>query len=321
MVMVICMDAPGGVDQLSVRDMDPGRPGPGALLVEQTAIGVNFVDIYHRKGLHKPPTFPAALGVEAVGIVAQVGPGVTELAPGDRVAMAGAPVGSYAEARVVPASAAVRLPDDLPDARVAGSFLRGLTAHLLLHTVGKVRPGQRLLIHGAAGGLGLILVQWAKRLGAETFGVVGSEEKACLAQAHGLDHAIRRDREDFAETLLAQTNGRGVDFIVDGIGGETFTRSLGCLAPFGLLANVGMVGGPLPVLDPACLINRFLSRPSILAHLGDRAGYERAAEAWFDVLGEGLSVAEGRSYPLAEAARAQMDLETGATTGALRLLP
>jgi NADPH2:quinone reductase len=321
MVMMICMDAPGGVDQLSVRDINPGHPGPGAILVEQTAIGVNFVDIYHRKGLHKPPAFPAPLGVEAVGVVAEVGAGVTHLAPGDRVAMAGAPVGSYAQARVIPSSAAVRLPSDLPDQRIAGSFLRGLTAHLLLHTIRQVRPGQRLLIHGAAGGLGLILVQWAKRLGAETFGVVGSEDKARLALAHGLDHAIRRDQKDFADSLRAQTDGTGVDFIIDGIGGETFTRSLGCLAPFGLLANVGMVGGPLPPIDPATLTNRFLSRPSILAHLGNRAGYEHAAEAWFDVLRKGLSVAEGRSYPLAEAAQAQADLESGVTTGALRLTP
>jgi NADPH2:quinone reductase len=316
-----CMTGPGGPDRLEIMDIPLPEPGPGEALVRQTAIGVNYVDIYHRRGLHQPPAFPAPLGVEAVGVVEALGPGVIGLAPGDRVAMAGAPIGSYAAARVVAADALIPLPADLPDRLVAGSFLRGLTAHLLLVTLGRIGAGQTLLIHGAAGGLGLALVQWAKRLGAVTLGVVGSPEKAAVALAHGLDHAIDRRREDFVEVTRALTGGRGVDLVVDGIGGDTFTRSLEVLAPFGTLANVGMVGGPAGPVDLAKLVNRRASRPSVLAHVHDRPAYRSAAEAWFAVLRDGLLVSEGRDYALVDAAQAQADLEAGVTTGAIRLIP
>ena len=317
---VIEISGPGGADQLQLREVTASEPGPGEVRVRQSLIGVNFVDIYYRNGLYPLPAYPGVLGVEAEGVIDALGTESTGFALGDRVAYAGLPAGSYAEAVTLPAARLIKVPSALQGCPVAGAFLRGLTASLLLETLGPIRNGQRVLVHAAAGGLGLILTQWLKRLGAEVIGTVSSPEKAALARAHGLDQAILYKEEDFVAAVRKLTNGEGVDIAVEGIGGETLARTLEAVRPFGTVANIGQVGGSLPRIDIHTLTNRFLIRPSILAYLRDEAAYARTAAAWFAVLEGGLNAEVGRDYPFAEAARAQADMEAGLTTGAVRLV-
>ena len=313
------IDARGDAESLHLRKAPLPQLRAGEVCVRHTWVGVNFVDVYHRIGLYPLPAYPAAPGVEAVGVVDAVAEDVTGFAVGDRVAYAGLPAGSYADARTIPAARLIRLPDDLSDEQIAGSLLRGLTAYLLLHRVTSIAPGQTVLIHAAAGGLGLILVQWLKRLGATVIGTVGSREKAEIARAHGLDHAILYRDEDFVSAVADLTEGRGVDFAVDGIGGETLAKSLEAVGAFGTVANVGQVAGAIPPLDLQLLNNRFLIRPSVIAFLAGTVDYHAAADAWFAVLRGGLSVSEVQAYAFEDAALAHADMEAGRTTGAVRL--
>ena len=314
---------PGDAAQLQTHRFDTPRPGPGEVRVRQRAIGVNFVDIYHRTGLYPLP-LPANLGVEAAGVVEAVGEGVTGFDVGQRVAYAGPPVGAYASARVLPAERLLHLPDTVSDDVAAASLLRGITVHMLLTAVRPIRQGDTLLVHAAAGGLGLLLVQWAKRRGARVIGTVGSEDKAQLALAHGLDHAVCHRKQDFVAEVMCLTDGQGVDFAVDGIGGDTLRRTLATVRPFGMVASVGQAGGsvetiPLADLGPARSIA--LARPSVFRYLADPARYQEAGRAVLPMLAEGVAVPVSGRLPLTEAARAHQLLESGQTTGALLLQP
>lgn len=324
MVSAIVMDRIGGPEVLRLAERDLPPPGPGEARVRHSAIGVNFVDIYHRTGLYPLPGLPAIPGVEGAGVVEAVGEGVREVTVGDRVAYAGLPAGGYAQARNIPATRLIRLPDDISDRLAAAAMLRGLTAHMLLHRVAAVGSGSTVLIHAAAGGLGLMLTQWARRLGAVTIGTVGSEAKAQLARDHGLDHAVLYRQTDFVAAVRELTGGQGVDVAVDGIGGDTLPRTLDCVRPFGLVASVGQAGGaiaPLAVSELGPRRSLALARPSVFAYANDPGCYFRGAEALFAQLRDGMAVTVGEEYPLAQAAQAHADLEAGRTTGSLLLIP
>lgn len=322
MTRVIRLHSPGGPDQMRLDHLDLPEPGPGEVRIRHESVGVNFVDIYHRTGLYPLPALPHALGVEGAGVVEAVGPGVTSVAPGDRVAWAGLPPGGYAEARNLPADRALRLPDGVSARTAASLMLRGITAHMLVNRVYPVGPGTTLLVHAAAGGLGLVLTQWAKGLGATVIGTVGSAEKAEIARAHGLDHAILYRDEDFVARARDLTGGRGVDVAVDGIGGDTFRRTLDAVRPFGMVASVGQAGGPVAPLELSELGSRrslCLARPSVFAYMSDLATYRAAGGEVVTRVAAGLSAGSVTVLPLEAVADAHRALEGRGTTGALVL--
>jgi NADPH2:quinone reductase len=323
MTHVIRMHEAGGPEVLVSADMELSEPGPGEVLLRQSAIGLNYVDIYHRTGLYPLP-LPAIPGVEGAGVIEALGPGVSDLAVGDRVAYAGLPAGAYAEARIIAAARLVRLPDAISDRTASAMMLRGITAHMLLHRVCRVAPGDAVLVHAAAGGLGLVLTQWAKRLGATVIGTVGSREKAETARAHGLDHAILYREADFVAEVRRLTGGRGVQVAYDGIGGDTLTRTLDCVQPFGVVASVGQAGAPLPKIEVADLGPRrslSLARPSVFAYAADLVSYRRAARDLIAEVEAGMRIEIGATFPLAEAARAHRALEGRETVGSIVLVP
>jgi NADPH:quinone reductase-like Zn-dependent oxidoreductase len=288
------------------------------------AIGVNFVDVYHRTGLYQLPALPATLGAEAAGVIEAVGPGVTGLEEGQRVAYAGAPVGSYAAARNLPAERAVLLPDAVPFEAAAGAMLRGITAHMLFSTVRPLRPGDTVLVHAAAGGLGLVLVQWAKALGARVIGTVGSTAKAELALAHGLDEAVLHREQDFVAAARSFGGGDGVDFAIDGIGGEGLRRTLEAVKPFGMAASIGQVAGEIGVINPADLgpyRSIAFSRPGVFRFMSDIGRYREGARETLRRLGDGMRVQIGHELPLTQAAEAHRMIEAGETSGSVLLRP
>jgi NADPH2:quinone reductase len=313
----------GGPEVLRFEDLPVGDPGPGELRIRQGAIAVNFVDIYHRTGLYPLP-LPATLGVEAAGTVEAVGAGVTSLRAGDRVAYTG-PIGAYAEARVVVAERCVKLPDGLDDRTAAAVFTKGLTAQALLRRTHPVKAGETVLVHAAAGGVGLLMVQWAKALGATVIGTVGSDEKAALARANGCDHVIVYTREEFPKRVRELTGGAGVPVVYDSVGQATFQGSLDCLAPLGMMVTFGNASGPVPPLDVRQLAARgslFLTRPSVFAYISTRPALEAAAAELFEVLRTGaVRPRPPRVWPLAEAAAAHRALEARETTGSVVLAP
>ncbi len=313
----------GGPEVLRFETVEVPAPGPGEVLLRQTAIGLNYIDTYHRSGLY-PLELPAVLGREAAGVVTEVGAGVRDFAPGDRAAYALYP-GSYAEARLLPAERLVALPDEIDDRTAAAVLLKGLTAHYLLCRTHPVRPGNAVLIHAAAGGVGLLLCQWAKHLGATVLGTVSSPEKAELAGAHGCDHPLLYDREDFVARAREITAGRGVVVVYDSVGRDTFERSLDCLAPLGIMVSFGQSSGPVPPVNLGLLAQKgslFLTRPTLATYIADRADLLQAAAALFEVVRSGaVRVQVGQTYPLADAARAHRDLESRRTTGSTLLLP
>ena len=324
MARMIRMTKPGGTDVLELADVPLPAPGPGEILVRQSAIGINFIDIYHRTGLYPLPSMPAVPGVEGAGVVVAAGPGVAHVKPGDRIAYAGAPVGAYASERLLPAARAIPLPPAITDEVAAAAMVKGLTAHMLLTRVYRVEAGTWVLVHGAAGGLGSLLTAWAKRLGARVIGTVGSGAKADIARANGADHVIIGRDADFGREVAALTEGRGVHVAYDGIGGETLRKTLACVRPFGTVASIGQPAGPIPPIDVEELGPKrslSLARPSIMAYISDTETYRRAAADVLAVLQDGIAPLIGRSYPLAEAAAAQADLEAGRTTGSLLLVP
>lgn len=299
-------------------------PAAGEIRVRHTAIGVNYVDVYHRTGLYPLPALPAVLGVEAAGVVEAVGPGVDTVQVGQRIAYAGPPAGSYATARNLPAARAIPLPDDVPDDAVASLLLRGITTHMLLTYVYRLKAGDTVLVHAAAGGLGLVIVQWAKAMGARVIGTVSSTTKAELAMQHGLDHAIFYRDEDVVAAVMRLTDGKGVDYAIDGIGGQTLLDTLGCVRPYGMVASVGQVAGDsgpldLSLLGPARSVA--LSRPGVFRFMTDLAQYREGADATLRQLQAGLKPTIGKVLPLAEAAHAHRLLESGATVGAVLLRP
>jgi NADPH2:quinone reductase len=314
----------GGPDVLRWEDVPVGEPGPGEARVRHTAIGLNFVEVYYRTGLYKAPALPFTPGSEAAGVVEAVGPGVTDVHPGMRVAYGSAPMGSYAEARLVPADRLVPLPDGIADRTAAAMMLKGMTAWYLLRRTVTVQPGDAILLHAAAGGVGLIASQWARALGATVIGTVGSDEKAALARAHGCEHVVVYTREDFVARVREITGGAGVRVAYDSVGQATWRGSLDSLRPLGLLALFGQSSGPVPPIDPALLskASYFLTRPSLFHYVAAREDLLTAARELFEVVQSGKVKIEVRqTYPLAEAARAHADLEARKTTGSTVLLP
>jgi NADPH2:quinone reductase len=313
----------GGPEVLRLEERDPGPPGAGFLRVRVTAIGVNFIDVYFRTGLY-PLAPPFVAGVEAAGRVEAVGEGVSGWAPGDRVAWAGVP-GSYAELTLAPAIRVVRVPDAVSDEQAAAALLQGMTAHYLVHGTRQTRPGDVALVHAAAGGTGLLLVQTLKRAGATVIGTTSTEEKEALARGAGADHVIRYDQCDFAQEARRHTGGRGVDVVYDAVGRATFEGSLASLRPRGLLALFGQASGPVPPFDLRRLNDLgslFITRPSLAHYTAERSELEERAGAVLSAVAEGaLDVRIGARFALADAADAHRALEGRATTGKVLLLP
>ncbi|MBU1236807.1 MAG: quinone oxidoreductase [Gammaproteobacteria bacterium] len=314
----------GGPEVLRWEEVSLGDTPPGAATVRHEAVGLNFIDIYHRTGLYPVP-LPSGIGLEGAGVVTAVGDGVGDLKVGDRVAYAGGPVGAYAEARHIPADRLVRLPDAISFRTAAAMMLQGLTAQYLLRRTYRVQPGDTILVHAAAGGVGLIVCQWAKALGANVIGTVGSDEKATLARAHGCDHPIIYTRENFTERVREITGGEGVPVVYDSIGKDTFVGSLDCLRPLGMMITFGNASGPVPPLDLLELSKRgslFVTRPSLMAYTAKRSDLLAMAGELFEVVMSGkVKIEVNQSYPLKEAAQAQIDLAARRTTGSTVLLP
>ncbi len=323
MPKAIRFQQPGGPEVLRIEELPSADPGPGEARVVNTAIGVNFVDVYHRSGLYPLP-MPSGLGVEAAGVVEAVGAEVAHLRAGDRVAYVATP-GAYAEARVVPADRLVKLPDDVSDRTAAAMMLKGLTVHALIRRTYAVKPGDTVLVHAAAGGVGLIMTQWLKALGATVIATVGSDEKARVARAHGADHVIVYTREDFSKRAREITGGAGVAVVYDSVGKATFEGSLDALRPLGLMVSFGNASGAVPPFDLGVLGRKgslFLTRPTVFTYIARREDLERGAAELFEVVRSGkVRVEVSRTWPLAQAAEAHRALEARQTTGSLLLLP
>jgi NADPH2:quinone reductase len=313
----------GGPEVLRWETIEVPKPGPGQVRIRHTAIGLNFIDTYERTGLY-PVALPAVLGREAAGVVEAVGPRVSQLKVGDRIAYAGNSSGAYSEQRVLPAERLVRIPAGVDDRQAAALMLKGMTAQMLLRQVYRVRKGNTLLVHAAVGGVGSIVVQWAKHLGATVIAVVGSDEKAQRARALGADHVILSS-DDWVTKTKAATGGRGVDVVYDSVGKDTFTGSLDSLRPRGLMVTYGNASGPVPPMAPLELSKRgslFLTRPTLFHYIPTRATLMRAATEMFDLVARSvIGVQIGQEYPLQDAARAHIDLEARRTIGATVLIP
>ncbi|SEP44006.1 quinone oxidoreductase family protein [Amycolatopsis saalfeldensis] len=313
----------GGPEVLEVADVETGAPEAGELLVDVAAAGVNYIDTYQRQGIY-PLDLPFVLGLEGAGTVAGVGEGVTGFAPGDRVAWQGS-LGSYAARKRVPAAVAVKVPEGVSDEVAAAIMLQGMTAHYLVRSTYEVKEGDDVLVHAAAGGVGLLLVQLAKARGARVIGTVSTEEKAQLAREAGADHVIRYDREDFAKATRELTGGEGVAVVYDGVGKDTVDGSLASLKVRGLLALFGAASGPVPPIDPQRLNSGgslFLTRPTSGHYLRTREELDWRAGELFQAVADGsLAIRIGGRYPLAEARRAHEDLQGRKTTGKLLLIP
>ncbi len=315
----------GGPETLRWEEVEVSDPGPGQIRIRQSAVGLNYIDVYHRTGLYPLPSLPWTLGMEGAGRVDAVGAGVTELQVGDRVAYASPPVGAYAEVRLIAADRVVALPEAIDDQTAAAMMLQGMTAQYLLRRTYRVQPGDAILLHAAAGGVGLIASQWARQLGATVIGTVGSDDKAELARAHGCDHVIVYTRENFVERVREITNGQGVAVVYDSVGQATFMGSLDCLRPLGMMVSFGNASGPVQPFDPGLLAAKgslFLTRPTLMTYTAQRADLMASAAELFQVVASGAVRIEVRqTYPLAEAARAHRDLEARKTTGSTVLLP
>ncbi|WP_018952547.1 quinone oxidoreductase family protein [Thioalkalivibrio sulfidiphilus] len=315
----------GGPEVMRWEAIEVGEPGPGEVRLRQTAVGLNFIDVYFRTGLYPLPSLPGGLGMEAAGVVEAVGEGVQTLKEGDRVAYATPPPGAYAEARIMPAARLVKLPDNIEERTAAAMMLRGMTAHYLLRRIHRVEPGDTVLIHAAAGGVGLIACQWARHLGATVIGTVGTDAKAEIARAHGCDHPIVYTREDFVARVREITGGKGVDAVYDSVGKETFMGSLDCLRPLGMMVTFGNASGPVPAFEPALLAKKgslFLTRPTLFHYTSTPEDLNWAAGDLFEVVGSGaVKIEINQTYALKDAAQAHRDLEGRKTTGSTVLLP
>ncbi len=313
----------GGPEALTLREQEVGEPGSGEIRVRHHAIGVNFIDTYHRTGLYPNP-LPLIPGSEGAGEVVAVGPGVTTFKPGDRIAYQGV-MGSYAEERLLPASKAVQIPDGMNYETAAAIMLKGLTAYYLLFLTWPVRAGETILFHAAAGGMGLIACQWAKSIGAKVIGTAGSEEKVKLALANGCDHVINYTEENFAEKVRELTGGKGVDVVYDGVGKATFEASLDCLRPLGLMVSYGNATGPVSVPDLGILARKgslFVTRPTGAHYFAERSALVAGAKALFGAVESGaIKPHIGQKFALADAADAHRALEGRRTVGSTILLP
>jgi NADPH2:quinone reductase len=325
MSKAIVINQTGGPEVLRWVDYDPGQPGPGEVRLRHEAVGLNFIDVYHRTGLYPLPSLPAVPGMEGSGTVEAVGDGVTEVAEGDRVAYAGLPPGAYAQVRRIPADRLVKLPESITSRQAAAMMLQGMTARYLLRGCFDVKAGDTILIHAAAGGVGSIVCQWAKHLGATVIGTVGSEEKAANATENGCDYPIRYTKEDFVERVREITEGRGVDVVYDSVGQATFMKSLDCLRPLGTMVSFGQSSGPVAPLELGLLSAKgslFLTRPTLMTYTAKREDLLTHARDLFEVVEKGVVRVEIRqTFPLSDAARAHRELEGRRTTGSSILLP
>lgn len=314
----------GGPEAMVYEDIPTPEPGPGQIRVRQTAIGVNFIDIYFRSGLYKAASLPFTLGKEGAGVVDALGEGVTDFRVGERVAYAGA-VGTYAEEVVVDTKGVVHVPDAIADETAAAMMLKGLTAHYLLRLTYRVQPGDTILFHAAAGGVGLIATQWAKHLGATVIGTVGTPEKAELAKEHGCDHVILYRDEDFAARVKEITGGKGVPVVYDGVGKATFPASLDCLSPRGVFASFGSASGPIEAFDIGILAAKgslYATRPTLFTHIATREQLDANAAELFDVVASGaVKISIHSRAKLADAAQVHRDLADRQTTGATVMTP
>ncbi|MEX3919266.1 quinone oxidoreductase [Paraburkholderia sp. BR10872] len=324
MTKAIRYDKTGGPEVMKWVDVDVGEPGEGEVRLHQTACGLNYIDVYFRTGLYPQP-LPAGLGMEAAGEVTAVGSGVSALKVGDRVAYVARPPGAYAQERVLRADQVIKLPDAISDEAAASIMLQGLTAQYLLRRTYRVKAGDTILIQAAAGGVGLLVCQWAKALGATVIGTVGSDEKAAIAKAHGCDHPIVYTREDFTARVREITNGAGVPVVYDSIGKDTYTKSLDCLAPLGMFVSFGNASGPLPPLDSSEFAGRgslFFTRPTLFTYIAKRADYEAMAAELFDVVSSGkVKTSINQRYALKDVGQAHAGLEARKTTGSTVLIP
>ena len=308
----------GGPETLRWDEVETGAPDTGQVLIRQTAAGLNFIDVYHRVGLYPVPSLPAIIGNEGAGVVEAVGDGVTSVQVGDRVAYCMS-LGSYTERRVIDAERLVKIPDGITDHQAAAMMLKGCTVQYLVKTIYPVTSGDTILLHAAAGGVGLIACQWAKHLGATVIGTVGSDEKAELARAHGCDHTIVYTRENIVERVKTLTDGAGVPVVYDSVGKDTFIASLDCLQPRGLMVSYGNASGPVDPFSPGLLAVRgslFLTRPTLATYIGTRDELDASAADLFGVVESGaVKIAVSQTFPLEDAAQAHRALEARETTG------
>ncbi|MEI8180279.1 quinone oxidoreductase [Aestuariivirga sp.] len=320
----IRIEATGGPEVMKLVDIEVGKPGPGQVRVRQTAVGLNYIDTYHRSGLY-PLQFPSGLGLEAAGVVEEVGEGVTSLRTGDRIAYGTGPIGAYAQVRNLPANRLVKLPPEISDETAAGMMLKGMTARYLLRATYVVKPGDTILLHAAAGGVGLIMSQWAKALGATVIGTVGSDAKAAVARAHGCDHVINYSTEDTVKRLRELTGGKGVPVVYDGVGKDTLMISLDCLQPRGLMVSFGNASGAVPPLDVLLLSAKgslYVTRPTLNTYTASDADLQETAQDLVNVVASGkVKIPVNQRYALADVVQAHRDLEGRKTTGTTVLLP
>ena len=314
----------GGPELMKWEEVSVGAPGPNEVRLKATAVGLNFIDTYHRSGLYKIP-LPSVLGREGAGVVEEVGNAVTDLKVGDRIAYAASPIGAYAEARLMPADKLVKIPDGVSDKQAASMMLKGMTAQYLVRRTYRVKPGDTILMHAAAGGVGLIVCQWAKHLGATVIGTVGSDEKTALAKANGCDHVINYSKEDFVARVAEITGGKKCNVVYDGVGKDTFLKSLDCVRPLGLVAVFGNASGAVPAFDLGQLAAKgslFVTRPTLDTYTATRADLVATADELFDMVARGIVKIEiNQSYALKDAAQAHRDLEARKTTGSTVLIP
>jgi NADPH2:quinone reductase len=325
MPKAIIMNATGGPEVLRWVDYDPGQPKTGEVLLRHEAIGLNFIDVYHRTGLYPLPALPAIPGMEGSGTIEAIGDEVSELAIGDRVAYAGLPPGAYSQFRRIPADRVVKLPDSISTQLAAAMMLQGMTARYLLRRCYPVKSGDTILIHAAAGGVGSIVCQWAKFIGAKVLGTVGSEQKAEIALSSGCDYPILYNSEDFVARVKEITDGKGVDVVYDSIGEATFMHSLDCIRPMGMMVTFGQSSGPIAPLDLSVLAAKgslFLTRPSLMTYTAQRDDLVAHAHDLFDVVAKGVVKIDLRqTYPISEAAQAHRDLEGRKTAGSSIFIP
>ena len=314
----------GSPEVLQWEQIAVGDPRAGEARVRHTAIGLNYIDTYHRSGLYKL-ALPSGLGMEGAGVVEAVGPGVTDIKPGDRVAYSGGAPGAYSEVRVISADRLVKLPEGVSDRTAATLMLKGLTVQYLLRQTFPLKGGETILFHAAAGGVGLIACQWTRALGVTMIGTVGSDEKAAIAKTNGCAHTIVYTRENFVERVKEITGGKGVPVVYDGVGKDMFPASLDCLSPRGMFVNFGNASGPVPPFDMLLLAQKgslYVTRPTVVTYTATRAALLAMAAEMFELVKAGKIVNEARqTYPLKDGAQAHRDLEARKTTGSTLLLP